>query len=133
MIKLRPHSVKEVSEIFTNGISEDGQRLGGVVEQAAAVGGDDHQILDAHAEAAGQVDAGLDGEAHALLNGQRAAGDVEGLLVVVDADAVAGAMGIEVAVAGAADDVHGGLMDLGDERPGRTADSAARLASSTTS
>src|SRR5882757_4517041 len=83
-------------------------------EHFAAVFGDVPVIFEADAELAGDVDAGLVGEAHA--GGERCgvAADEVGPLVAVHADAVADAVGemfVVGAVAGGGDDVAGGGVD----------------------
>ena len=60
-------------------------------ERAAAVGGDDDGVLDAHAADAGKIDAGLDGDDVAGERGyQSAVAATRGCLVDLEADAVAG-------------------------------------------
>src|SRR5262249_54834248 len=84
----------------------------GVVEPPAAVLGGDDDVLDAHAEAAGQVDAGLDGEAHPGLDQPLLALHHVRRLVGGDADAVADAVDEALAVAGGGDPLPGRPVDL---------------------
>ena len=69
------------------------------LSRSPPVAGDHHDVLDAGPVPAGQVDAGLDGEGHARLQRQVVAGDDVGLLVHLQADAVAGAVDEVLAVA----------------------------------
>src|SRR5690606_24389032 len=85
---------------------------GGVVEPPSAVPGDGHDVLDADAEPAGQVDAGFDGEAHARHERLLLALDHVGRLVRGDADAVPGAVDEVLAVAGVGDDRAGRPVDV---------------------
>src|SRR5262249_41438294 len=73
-------------------------------ELAAATGLDDHVVLDADAAPAGQVDAGLDGDDHALLEHGVAARVEAGVLVRLQAQAVADAVDEPVAQAAGPDD-----------------------------
>src|SRR5690348_5278829 len=94
------------------GSRDDPQAMVGVVEAAAAVGGDRDDVLDAYAELAGQVDARLDGEAHARDQRLLLAGDHVRRLVGGHADAVAGAVDEVLAVTGLADHLAGHPVDL---------------------
>ena len=70
-------------------------------------------VFAAQAEFAGDVDAGLVGEGHAGFEDGSAAADEIGMLVAVEAEAVAKAMGEEFvagAVAGGSDDGTGGIV-----------------------
>ena len=83
---------------------------------AQAAGTGDHVDLAADAEVAGEVDAGLDGEAgvgeqEALVVGLEVI-EVGAVAVEGDFDIVAGAVGEEVAEAGVADDGAGGVVGL---------------------
>src|ERR1700742_1120989 len=78
-----------------------GERVG------PAVGGDD-AVLQPEPELAGQIDAGLDGEAVPGEYGGGVALDDVGFLVFLDAHAVAGAVDEAVAQPGALDDPTGG-------------------------
>src|SRR5262249_52670024 len=77
----------------------------GRVEAPAAVCGRHHDVLDAHAEAAGQVDAGLDREAHARLDQVLLALDHVRRLVRRQPDAVADPVDEVLAVARVGDDL----------------------------
>src|SRR5690606_11638438 len=85
---------------------------GGVVEPPSAVPGDGHDVLDADAEPAGQVDAGFDGEAHARHERLLLGVDHVGRLVRGDADAVPGAVDEVLPVAGVGDDRAGRPVDV---------------------
>ena len=77
-----------------------------------AVLAQDDDVFQPDAEAAGQIDAGLDREHHALLQHRlRGRGDV-GRLVAIDAHAVAGAVDEVLAVAGILDDTARRGVDL---------------------
>ena len=83
-------------------------------EHFAAVFGDVPVVFEADAELAGDVDAGLVGEAHACGEWGGVAADEVGPFVAVHADAVADAVGevfVVGAVAGGGDDVAGGGVD----------------------
>src|SRR6476620_7381552 len=84
---------------------DDVDAVVGVVQPSAAVLGDGDDVLDPDPEPAGEVDAGLDGEAHARLQGLLLALDHVRRLVRRDADAVTGAM-----------DELGAVPRLGDDR-----------------
>src|SRR6266478_3509094 len=93
------------------GVFEAGTLRG---EHLAAVFGDVPVVFEADAELAGDVDAGLVGEAHAWGEWGGVAADEVGPLVAVHADAVAEAVGevlVVGAVAGGGDDVAGGGVD----------------------
>ena len=81
-----------------------------VVQGFAAVFGYDYEVFDAHAELAGQVNAGFNGEAHAGLCDDLAGGGVIRMFVHFDADAVAGAMDEIGAVAAVFDYLAGGAV-----------------------
>lgn len=89
-----------------------------LLSHAAAVLRDGDDVLDAHPEAAGQIDAGLHGEAHPGHEGLFLALDHVRRLVRGDADSVAGAVDEVGAVSGVVDDRAGGAVDLlaGDSR-----------------
>ena len=76
-----------------------------------AVVGDDDDVLDPGAVAAREVDARLDRERHARLEDLGVAGHDVGLLVRLEADAVAGAVDERDAVPAALDDVAGRRVD----------------------
>ena len=78
-----------------------------------AVGSDDHVVFAAQAEFAGDVDAGLVGKGHAGFEDGGAAANEIGMLVAVEADTVAEAMGKEFiagAIAGGGNDGAGGIV-----------------------
>src|ERR1700742_5392523 len=91
---------------------DDAHLVAGVVEAPPAVLGGDDDVLDAHAEAPGQVDPGLDREAHPRLDRPRLALDHVRRLVRRLADPVAGAVDEVLAVAGVGDDLAGRAVDL---------------------
>src|SRR4051812_8860306 len=74
------------------------------VEGVGAVLGDDHDVLDAHPPLALDVDAGLDREGVADGEPVAVAADQVGVLMLLEADAVAGAVNEVVAVAALGDD-----------------------------
>lgn len=79
----------------------------GSEELRGAGGGDDHVVFTAEAEFAGDVDAGFVGEGHARFENRFAGADKIGMLMAVEADAVADAVGEEFVVgaeAGICDD-----------------------------
>jgi len=83
-------------------------------ELRGAVGGDDHVVFAADAEFAGDVNAGLVGKSHAGFEDGLAGADEIGMLVAIEADAVADAVGEEFVVgakSGAGDDGAGGIVD----------------------
>ena len=99
--RFKRHAVLEV----VGGDAHKNQILRELGEGIGAVGGDDHRVLDAHAAHTGQVDAGLDGDHRAGLQGITGTrGDSRGL-VDLEAHAVAGAVHERVAPAGGGDDV----------------------------
>ena len=69
-------------------------------QNLAAIGGDKHQILNADACVAGQVNAGLYGEYHPLLRNHVAGGADVWRLMHHQADTVAGACDKGVAISG---------------------------------
>lgn len=78
-----------------------------------AVGGDGHYVFATEAEFVGDVDAGLVGESHIRFEDGGAGANEVGMLVAIEADAVAEAMGEEFiagAVAGSGDDVAGSIV-----------------------
>src|SRR5205814_5362510 len=81
------------------------------VEPVHAVGGADHDVLDAGAVAAFEVHAGLDGEGHARFQRERVAGDDVRRLVAVEPDAVPGAVQEVPTVAGPGQRTAGGRVD----------------------
>src|SRR3954469_23801282 len=97
---------------------DDPHLVAGVVEAPAAVLGGHHDVLDAHAEAPGEVDPGLDREAHARLDRPGLALDHVRRLVRGLADAVPDAVDEVLAVAGVGDDLAGGAVDLLAGDPG---------------
>ena len=73
--------------------ADDREVACGAVQAVGSVVGGDHDVLEAEPEAAGQVDAGLDAEGVARRRGGvRVARDDVRVLVLLDADAVAGAV-----------------------------------------
>src|SRR6266511_4231875 len=102
---------------------DDPETAGGLVEAAAALVGAGHDVLDPRPEAAGQVDAGLDRERHARLQRLPVAGHDIGVLMLVQADAVAGPVDEVLAVARGGDHVAAGGVDRlgGDAGPDRGA------------
>ena len=101
----------------------------GVVEPASAVLGDGDDVLDPDAELSGQVDAGLDREAHARHQRLLLALDHVRRLVGGDADAVAGPVDELLAVPGLGDQPARGPVDLlaGDAGPDRVDPGLLRL------
>src|SRR3954452_325913 len=91
---------------------DDAHLAAGVVEPPSAVLGGDDDVLDAHAEAAGEVDAGLDREAHPGLDRVLLPLDHVGRLVRGHPDPVPDAMDEAVAVAGVGDHPARGAVDL---------------------
>ena len=100
----RPHSRwrNHPGDFFA--LADRNQLAGVAVEHFAAVFGDQHEVLDAHAELAGQVDARLDGEHHARLHRRVVRGRHVAGLVHVEADLVSQAMREVGAVARLFDD-----------------------------
>src|SRR5699024_2128253 len=94
------------------------RRLGDV---HIAVAGEVEHILDAHAEPAGDVDAGLGGDNRALAQGLVVAGRGVRTLVYVQANAVAEAVAKVLAIARAGNHTCRGVVDLDSGRrgPGR--------------
>src|SRR2546426_153121 len=70
--RLTVRSGDRLTDRFSTGgqSGDDGEVPGGLVQADGAIIGDGHLVLDADAEPALEVDAGLDGEAHAGLQGQ---------------------------------------------------------------
>ena len=97
---------------------EDREVFAVVVEDLAAVGGHDDQVLHANADVSGQVDAGLDGEDLPLADGLVVCGGDVARLVVDEADLVAKAMREVIAPAGVLDDLACGEVDLGKRHAG---------------
>src|SRR4051812_42808287 len=91
---------------------DDVQLPGGVVQASSALVGDGDDVLDADAEIAGEVDPGLDREAHARNERLLLALDHVRRLVGGDADAVAGPVDELFAVARIGDDLTGGPVDV---------------------
>ena len=89
-----------------------------VVDRQCAVGGDDHDVLDPGSPLAREVDAGLDGERHALLEGQVVARDDVWLFVHRQSDAVAGAVHESLSQPFGGQHVAGGGVDLLRRDPG---------------
>src|SRR5690606_23154367 len=89
------------------------QLTGEAGETLRAALGHEHVVLDADAAETGDVDAGLDGEGDAGDEGDVLVGGDVGLLVNVEAEAVAGAVEELRAQAGGLDDGAGGAVDLG--------------------
>ena len=85
-----------------------------MVERLAAVGRDQYQVLNAHAEFPRQIDARLDGEGHALLHHLRVGRRDRGLLMQPQPDAVPQAMGEIFAVAAGCDVVAGSGIDVAE-------------------
>ena len=83
-----------------------------MTEVPVTVGGDEDHIFDANTEFTGQVDAGLDGDDRVLPDGLLGFRAGEGVLVDLDADAVAGAVAEVLAVACVRDDVAAGLVEV---------------------
>src|SRR4051794_10420032 len=90
---------------------DDTQLAVGVVLPPAAVVGGDDDVLDAHPEAAGQVDAGLDREAHAGLDAIGLALDHVRRLVGPESGAMPDAVDEVLAVAGVGDHLASGAVD----------------------
>ena len=114
-----------------SGVDRD-EAVVGTVEGIGATVGGDHDVLEAEAEAPGQVDAGLDREGVPGDEPVAVADHDVGVLVLLDADAVAGAVHEEVAVAGVVDDVAGRGVDRLAEVPTWPAATAAAWASCST-
>src|SRR5438034_5865520 len=95
--------------------------LRNVGQHFAPVGGDEDVVFDADAAYAGQIDAWLDGEDHAGREYRVDRGPEERRFMHREAQAVAGAVREEVAVAGIGDDAAGGGVDVAglDPRPHR--------------
>src|SRR4051812_3128906 len=91
---------------------DDPQIVAGVVQSPAAVLGGDDDVLDAHAEAPGEVDPRLDREAHPGLDRPGLALDHVRRLVRRLADAVADAVDEVLAVAGVGDDLARRAVDV---------------------
>src|SRR2546422_10478200 len=75
-----------------------GRGEAGCEELRGAVGGDDHVVFAADAVVAGNINAGLVREGHARLEDGLAAADKIRMLVAVEADAVAEAVGEEFVI-----------------------------------
>src|SRR6056297_3882682 len=86
-----------------------------VVHPLDAIIGDEDDVLDAHPEPARQVDAGFDRERHTGRDRGGVARHDVGILVDVDADAVAGAVDEVLPVAGVGDHLAGSPIDLGGD------------------
>src|SRR5262245_50682008 len=95
-----------------SGLGDDLHFVGGVVEAAAAVGGDRHDVLDADPELPRQVDPGLDREAHPGYERLALALHHVRRLVGGQPDAVAHAVHEELAVPGIVDHLAGDPVDL---------------------
>ena len=91
---------------------EDEQLLRVQGQAFAAVLGDEHGVLDAHAHVALDVDAGLDGADHAGGEPVALRPTERRRLVYLEADAVTGAVTEALAVAGRDDDGARGLVDV---------------------
>ena len=101
-------ALKKLAQWFFEGDLERGRQ-----ELGRAVGGDGHDVFAADTEFVRDVDAGFVGEGHAGFENGFAAVDEIRMLVDVEADAVAEAMGEEFvvrAVAGAGDDRASGIV-----------------------
>src|SRR5919197_870503 len=89
-------SAKRISRLL-----HDRERVvGGVQRLRASIVGDDRDVLDTHAEAAGEVNAGLDGERHTRAKRLGVPRDEVRMLVAVEADPVPGPMDEVRAVSG---------------------------------
>ena len=111
---------------------DDDQRVVDVVDgQRAGVGGD-HDVLEAHPPSPRHVDAGLDAEGVARLQRQAVALDHVRVLVLLHADAVAGAVDEVLAVAGGGDDPPGDASTSSHGVPTMPASTAACCASCST-
>src|SRR5438309_2324406 len=90
------------------GSTDDGQLAGRLVEPLRAALGGHHDVFDAGAAAAREVDPRLDREGVAGRQRGGVAGHEVGVLVLLEADAVARPVDEEVAVTGGGDDRPGG-------------------------
>src|SRR5437762_4955804 len=102
----------------------------GPIDQLDPVARDRDDDLEAHAEAAGQVDAGFNAENHSLVQPLAVARDHERRLVALNAEAVAGAVEKVGTVTSMLDDVARRAIDLaaGDARAHRINGALLRLA-----
>ncbi len=91
---------------------DDSQSMVGVVQTPSAVFGHRDDVLDADAESPGEINAGLDGEAHARHERLLLAFDHVRRLVSGQSDAVARAMNELLAEASIRDDPSGRPIDL---------------------
>ena len=89
-----------------------------MVQNLAAVSGDDDQILHADAEFAGQIDAGLYGEDHAFSGHVLAGRAYIAGIVVLQADHMAKAVGKEGTVPSGGDMFSGNPVDLAQGNAG---------------
>src|SRR4051794_33890746 len=94
------------------GSGDDGERLGGPAEDLAGVLGDDDQVLDAHAAAAGDVDARLDRDHVPPRQVRVLAARQPRTLVDLEADAVTEAVAEVVLVSRRGDQVACDRVDL---------------------
>ena len=92
-----------------------------MIQPFGAVGGDRHDVLNAHAVLSRQVDAGLDAEGHPLVEDGAIAFHEVGIFVAIEADAVAGAVQEGGPIPRCGDVPAGDRIDLlcGDPRPHR--------------
>ena len=81
-----------VARSILDQLGPDDEIVVGGVERPRPVLGRDHDVFEARAEAAGQLDARLDGERHSLRQRKVVAGDDVRLLVHGHPDPVAGAV-----------------------------------------
>ena len=86
--------------------------LGVAVEHLAAIGSDTHQVFNADAHPAWNVNARLNGEAHPLLYNHLVRGRHVKGLVYLHADAVPQPVGEEFAVACILNDLAGGAVNV---------------------
>ena len=100
-------------------------------EDLAALLGDHDEVLDPRSAAARDVDPGLHGHDLAGLEARLDALREAGVLVDLQADAVAEAVAEVLAVSGGLDEVARGRVDLLPARPARTAATPACCAAST--
>ena len=103
------------------------RRVFGVSVRAAAVGGDDDRVLDAHTAVLGEVDARFDGDDAAVDQRSSRGPAHPGVLVDVETHAVAGAVQEGVGPAGLVDDRAAGRVDVLAADPGGHRGDAGRL------
>ena len=116
------------AEMRARPLGHDSQVAGRAVE-ALAVRGADHDVLDPRSPAIRDVDPRLHAERVALAQRLRIGFDQVRLLVGLQSDAVAGAMGEQRSVAGVGDDFAGDAVDVPRRNPGSNGVAGRGLAS----